>query len=160
MTAKVQVRYDELDQKDGIFSAAWGMSVPWAHPIWSEYVLFLYDIKAHAGVAAPILHKEGMTYEFVLHALDPNTKIDFSKNLFDQPALSPLQPANMGYQFKAASNEEAVSRIKPIIDLIENGQMSPDTDFARAWHPFFTEGFDLLSRGFGGILPEGIKAAE
>lgn len=134
-----------------IFNAAWVINAPWAHPLWTQYVLFLYDLTTPSDKGETLILKEGMTHEMILYALDPAVLILPHKPLMEQK-FKYLQPANCGYQFKAESNEAAVERICKIIDKVDSLELSPDTDYRRMWDELFKDGATLLKSGESGIV--------
>lgn len=143
----VIVRLDKRVTDLGVFTAIWGLRVPWAHPVWSEYAIMFYDLKERAGCANATIFKQGMTHEFILYALDPAKPLDFTKDLYEQP-LAMLQPGNMGYQFRAESDEAAIARIAECVDLMDRGSLSPDTDYRYLWDKRFEDGFALVTNVF------------
>lgn len=140
-----EVRFDERTGKAGIYTATWGLRLPWAHPCWPEYLAFLYDLKPHPGAEPPKLLLPDATHEFLLVAADPATPIDFYKDLYDQQ-LRWLSPANVGYQFAAASDVVAKARIETLVQAMLRRSLSPDTDFRSVWDQFFRDGASLVTR--------------
>jgi hypothetical protein len=120
------------------FYRTWILDVPWAHPLWSQYAIFLYDLTTEMDTV-PNIYLEGATHEFLLYALDPAHKLepDLPKEIHR------LEPANHGYQFIAASDEAAELRIQGVVDLILVGHVSPDTDFGGQWDVLFKDGHSL-----------------
>jgi hypothetical protein len=57
-----------------------------------EGLLMLYRLTPTGGHDS-IIYAPGMTHEFTLYEVDPETSIDLDKSLFDQKSLSPLVPA-------------------------------------------------------------------
>jgi hypothetical protein len=134
-----------------IFNAAWVINAPWAHPIWTQYALFLYDLTTPSDKGETVFLKEGMTHEMILYALDPVVLILPHKTLIEQ-GFKYLTPANCGYQFKAESNEAAVERIRKIIDKVDSRAISPDTDYRGMWDELFKDGASLLKKSDTGIV--------
>ncbi|RVQ23032.1 hypothetical protein [Sinorhizobium meliloti] len=64
-----------IPTQTGVFSAAWIIDAPWAHPVWSQYLLALYDLTTPAPEVGTVVFMPGATHEFVLHALDPERLI-------------------------------------------------------------------------------------
>ena len=127
------------ERKGPHYARTWVVSAPWAHPLWATYAFLLYDLTTPIpGAPAAILYRPDVTHEFLVHALDPA-----------HPPMPPthwLQPANMGYQFTAASNEEAANRIIRLIEEVEARRLSPDTDFRSMWDRIFSDGERLHNR--------------
>ena len=120
------------------FGKTWIVEAPWAHPVWDNYVVLLYDLTTDTG-SAPAIHREGMTHELMVFALDPSKPID--------PPSHMLRPANHGYQFKADSDEAATERVVNLLEEIEVKHLSPDTDFRTMWDVRFPDGVSLHMKG-------------
>lgn len=131
-------------------SRQWIITAPWAHPWWSQYAAFVHPL-----VSGMSRFKPGMTHEFMLYALDPARPpvIDETNTL---KSFAPLTPPNMGYQFKAETNDEAVTRIQKLIDRIDAMTLSPDTDFrSSTWDPLFLpDGHSLVRSIFAPKEPQ------
>lgn len=118
------------------WGAQWLISAPWAHPLWSQYYATLADLTTDTGIP-PKLYREGVTHEFLLYACNPEMPL---QKLGDLKPRGLLTPANLAYQFKAGSDDEALGRISFLLNLIIAGQLSPDTDYReRTWDPHFAE---------------------
>lgn len=121
------------------FGRTWIVNAPWAHPLWSSYAFFLYDLTTEIKGEEPVIYLPGASHELLVYALDPKFK--------DDTPFHRLHPANHGYQFKAESNEAAEARIVAILEEIEAKRLSPDTDFRTMWDVRFADGVSLLNRG-------------
>ncbi len=130
-------------QANGIFASIWALRLPWAHPCWSEYALWLYDLKVTADREVTFL-LPGATHEFILYAIDPSTPWDFEKNPEEQPEIVILQPANLGYQFIAESDKAAMERLNGCVMEMLAKKLSPDTDFRRMWDERFRDGKSMM----------------
>lgn len=121
------------------FGRTWIVQAAWAHPVWHSYVFMLYDLTTYIpDQPAPAIYRPGMTHEFMVFALDPAF-----------PSVPPshlLQPANMGYQFAATSDDEASGRIMSLIADVEAMRLSPDTDWRFMWDEHFADGERLHNR--------------
>lgn len=128
-----------------IFGAGWIIDAPWAHPIWSQYQLVLYDLTSpSAEHGEPKILLPGATHEFMLWALDPDKPIKRDT----QPELGKLvrlQPPNYAYQFKAESDAAAEARLQRLVDRIAAREVSPDTDFRSFWNShLFSDAYPLV----------------
>lgn len=127
------------ERKGPHYARTWVVSAPWAHPLWATYAFLLYDLTTPIpGAPAAILYRPDVTHEFLVYALDPAHP--------PTPPTHILQPANMGYQFTAASNEAAADRIIKLIWEVEARRLSPDTDFRSMWDRIFSDGERLHNR--------------
>lgn len=141
MTIVSAVRTD--DPKTNVaYSARWIVDCIGAHPLWWQYALFLVDLTTPLE-KPPIIHKAGVTHEFLLFALDPDKVVR-------EPGdpISLLQPANQGYQFTAESDQAAYDRINNYAERIERRELNPDTDNRRWWDYEFREAFALVHSVF------------
>lgn len=132
-----------------IFSATWFINAPWAHPLWQQYLLALYDLTTPT-TKPPTLHLRDATHEFMLYALDPEHPI--AKDAIVPPEqVYKLSPPNFAYQFKAKSNAEAEERIQAVVDGIVARQISPDTDARSFWNNgLFPDAYALVKSAFAG----------
>lgn len=123
------------------FGAQWVLTVPWAHPLWSQYWVALYDLTTkHADGTVPMIVRPGMTHEMMVWAIDPDKPVTTWEG---RPDGCLLTPPNHGYQFKAESDEAATARIAGYIDAIDKQQLSPDTDWRGVWNEMFQDGASL-----------------
>jgi hypothetical protein len=138
-------RSEQDTTANGTWNATWMLRLPTHHPMWSEYVIFLYDLAPHENVNPAVLRRPWMTHEFIAYALAPDTPLDFNKTFVEQAkAIAKLTPANHGYQFEAKSNELAFNRINGVVaDLIAD-KLSIDTDYRSTWDRRFSDGATLI----------------
>lgn len=133
-----------IPTQTGVFSAAWIIDAPWAHPVWSQYLLALYDLTTPAPEAGTVVfYMPGATHEFVLHALDPEQLIPKDAPI-QGSGYRPLIPPNYGYQFKADSDEAALARVQELVDGIVAQKLSPDTDFRSLWNKLLADAYPLV----------------
>jgi len=129
------------------YSAHWVAHAPWAHPLWSSYVLALVDLTTVLEKPA-VKFATGMTHEFSLWALNPeldhqyphgklSTTLPEAEITLQQGMLS---PPNYVYQFVAKNDEYAEKRISGYYSRILNRTISPDTDFRKMWDQLFQDG--------------------
>jgi len=126
-------------KQDGPFYRTWIINAAWAHPVWSQYALFLYDLTTDTETA-PNIYLKGATHEFLLYALDPAHPVASGAH---PKTVRWLEPANHGYQFIAESDEAAELRMQAVVDLIGMRRVSPDTDFRTQWDALFVDGHSL-----------------
>jgi len=126
------------------FNRTWIIDAPWAHPVWSQYALLLYDLTTPLDSGPPpIVYREGDTHEFLLYAIDPKMRVKPGKEPPKDTEMQLLGPANYGYQFKADSNAAAEQRMDETVEAIEQGTLSPDTDFSAQWDVLFSDAHSL-----------------
>ena len=139
----IRGRRDRKVSDDGHLSVLWGLRMP-ANPSESEESLFaLYCLKKRRDLPDPLLYDTSMTHEFTVFALDSLVKINFRKSLWNQPKLSPVLPALIGFQFRADSDENAIARLQSLFDKVVRGDVPPD--LSSAWLPYFRDGIDIAT---------------
>lgn len=130
-----------------IFSVAWVIDAPWAHPVWNQYLVALYDLTTPDEKTGPVKrYLDGATHEFLVRAINPNHPVPKDAPLIET-RVQLLDPPNYGYQFKAASDEAAQARVQEIVDAIVAEKLSPDTDFRSLWDKLLPDCFPLVSSG-------------
>lgn len=130
------------------YSVGWIVDAPWAHPVWNQYLVTLYDLTTPTEHGAPTIYLEGATHEFIVYSLDPGQRFD-AVPAFDNDAeimrmsKAMLEPGNHGYQIVADDDAAATSRIEKVVAAIAEGRLSPDTDFRTTWDALFADGASL-----------------
>ena len=157
--------YEGLDpshirvERDGAtpFGAVWIVHAPWAHQGWQDYYVSLADITT-PGVRPVIKCRDDVTHEVLVYAIIPNREIMTGVNREDW-SIPRFVDANHGYQFAAGNDDEAYDRIASIVQDIELGRLSPDTDYKRDWDRIFADGITLRRR-LGSYLGEAIASGD
>jgi len=116
------------------YQATWVITAAWAHPLWSQYTFWLYDLTTPIHGMKTDFKFEGATHELMVYALDPDHPFKPGNKFKD---IKTLRPANHGYQFKADNDQMAHDVVEKIISLIHAGRLSPDTDWRRVWDKMF-----------------------
>ena len=135
-------------RKDGRSDQSGSMKMIWAWRLYDkglqirEGMLALYSLTPHEG-RDPDIYAMGLTHEFQVFEIDPETPIDFEESLFEQPGLSPLLPSRVAYQFRAKSAGEASDRIGDLVQRVASGELPPD--IASEWAPFLRDAVDISS---------------
>lgn len=130
---------EQIENENGIFNVAWIVNAAWAHPLWHQYLVVLYDLTTE-GVPA-IMYMPDATHEFVVYALDPECHIKKDAPIND---CRKLEGPNYAYQFRAESNEAAMERIQEIVDRIVKLKLSPDTDYRWYWDGMLRDMYPLV----------------
>lgn len=131
--------------------ATWVIDSPWAHPVWSHYVMIAYDLTSDDGSGqAPVIYMDGATHEMLLFAYNPNlTAPGPSRRITDLEqsrsfVAGLLHPANYGYQMRFASDDACESWLQEgVFDRICKKELNPDTDANRQWLKLFAGAFSL-----------------
>ena len=117
--------YKETLTDGDLWNVCYIIDAPWAHPLWSQYILAGYSLDAKS-----VRYRGDVTHEVMLHAIDPDHKILHSP--LKEQRLKFLQPANVGYQL-TTTNDKLVEILDDVVDRIDHKTMSPDTDFRWQW---------------------------
>lgn len=87
---------------------AYVITAPWAHPLWSQYALYVIGLQDVDGVA-PAHHKfDGTTHELLVVALNPDhtwTQATAEQQARDLKPLPYLTPVNICEQYIATDAE-------------------------------------------------------
>ena len=140
---KVRWRRDGMLGDDERLKMAWAWRLPAFDGGMIEVMAMLYGINKVEGEPDPIVYALGMTHEITTYALDPEKNVDFGRNLFEQPELSPLLPACVGFQFRAKSTSEAIQRIQEMSERVIAGTLPAMVQ--SEWKPFFEDGCDIVT---------------
>ena len=127
---------------DGRSKAIWAWRLPESGHAIREGMLMLYSLNETPGFR-PVKFGAGVTHEFCVFEVDPDTPIDFEKSLFEQKGVSPLTPAVVSYQFHARSDSAAVDRMQDLVDRVLALELP--ADIASEWAPFFHDGVDMTT---------------
>lgn len=139
MNDDVPVEYREEHDENGVrWGASWLLRQQSAHPVWSEYLIVLYDLDAPVpGMAAK--HFEEATHEAMLFAVDPGDEHDWTSAVWHGwPGR--IEPALHCFQFRSRSAEEARDRICTLVTLILNETISPTRRHEELWDALFADG--------------------
>lgn len=125
------------------FNATWVLDAPYAHSLWSQHAVMLFDLTTPFGDTAPHIYKPGVTHEVICYAVDPNHPIGGENDLAKMHLLT---PPNFGYQITAKDDAEAEARIGRLVKMFIDREISPDTDWRRVHDRFFSEPGDVSLR--------------
>lgn len=137
-----------------IFTRTWSVNAPWAHPLWQQYAILLYDLTTPHGDDPAVLYRPDVTHEVMLFSMDPEIRVEEHLKPITEKLGWPvraedgvrgklLQPANFAYQFTAPSHEAAEDRIQRLVDRIAARDLNPDTDNSSGWDVIFKDGVTL-----------------
>ena len=107
------------------FDGAWAIRVPGYHKAVRDYLIFASDLRGRPGRRKETLYMKGATHKCAIHAVHPETPVDFKKNLFDQSQLGPFKDPFIEYQTKYESDDDCFSRIESFVLLITNLDLPP-----------------------------------
>lgn len=119
----------------GAWVDRWLIEAPWAHPAWHSYLLSLVSLKPIAGMGPPKMYLVDASHELVLFATDPEHPREPILTRTSMAAV--LEPANFAAQFREDDDDAASRRVARAVQMICDGQLSPDTDFLSAWCVLF-----------------------
>lgn len=121
---------DGVKAEDDAVLVSWCVEAAWAHPVWHSYWICLVHLRPMPDARETKVYLAGATHEFWLYALNPQEP---RTQLVEAGKPAFLNPMNFAAQLVCADDAQALSSIETTVREIVNGQLSPDTDFRRAW---------------------------
>lgn len=121
-------RAKNTQEGDDASVCAWVVQAPWAHPVWSTYLIMTIHLRPIPRLKEPKILLEGATHEVFVIALHPDHEVDL-----EDPMQHHLTPFNFVGQWRAGTDYEAERKIEHTVDEILAGNLSPDTDYVRMW---------------------------
>ncbi len=103
------------DQEASI--ASWLLKCP-GQALWSDYLVGVIHLRDLPGVAPANKMAQNMTHEILVVALDPK----FQPRPDDLETFHHLLPANYGQQFEVASDEQAISICRWLVEAFVEGR--------------------------------------
>lgn len=111
------------------------LTLPWAHPLWSQYSVGLIHLRPIAGVPDAVIVRDGATHELMLFAIDPDDRVEPGRDFAGKPPRL-LVPANIMWQFTAPDDAAALRVYERLVTLLIERRLSPDTDFRQAFYTY------------------------
>lgn len=109
----------------------WIIEVPWAHPLWHSYVLWLIHLRPMADGRPTLTYLPDASHELHLSALDPDKPR--SPVIAGDAGPSVLTPMNFAAQMRKYTDSDAIDRINCAVRDVVDGRLHPDTDFRSQW---------------------------
>jgi hypothetical protein len=110
---------------------AWVVSAPWAHPVWSQYVISVVHLRDVDGVGAASITRPGSTHELLVVALNPQYPITTARDFvaLAERGTSPLlTPPNVVHQFRCDDDEDAVEVCWLAVTAVLNARLTPEPE--------------------------------
>lgn len=128
------------------YMALLAFSLPDWQPLVIDYLMTVYSLKPSGINPTPRKHAAWVTHEAVYLHLDPVVRIDYEVSLFDQRHLVPVLPPKLVWQFKAATDEIAFTRIADSIMWLLSRPRRPTIGEVFAnWMNAFPEGIPVVN---------------
>lgn len=108
------------------------LTLPWAHPLWSQYMVGVIHLRPIEGVPEASITRQGATHEFVIYAIDPDDRVEPGRD-FETRAPRLLSPGNIVWQFTAPDDAAALRVYERLVTAMLERRLSPDTDFRQAF---------------------------
>lgn len=138
-------RFDFRVSPDGQYLAIWSLEIPDGDPVWVDYMVCLYSLNGGPALALK-KYREDVTHELIVCSLDPESRVNFDKPVFDQGHLQPLTPPTHAFQFKAESDAAARSRVEVCVNSLILGTLRPEVDGAAQWDNLFADAVNLARK--------------
>jgi hypothetical protein len=112
---------------------AYLVEAPFAHPIWSHYMVSAVHLRDIDGVKAAEKLFPDAAYEFSILALEPNQPLpDIDGSEAHPPSV--LRPADLMHQVAGGVTDEQMTLVlEDQVRVITMGMLSPDSDFRETW---------------------------
>jgi len=101
------------------------------HPGWIQWICTLVHLREINGSRPAIKDYPQAEYEMTVQAIDPGTPISSRETDFHDIRF--LNPIDSKVQFNGIDDYQAKNIQTMMMQLIANGQISPDSDFRRIW---------------------------
>ena len=132
----VRVRLKVAPDDDAAVDA-WLVEASWAHPAWHSYIIIVVHLRPMPGVKPPIIYNPNATHEVIVSALDPNGDRDHLLANSISNHCRTLEPPNYAGQFVEITDDLARGRVRRAVEMICNGDLSPDSDYRAQWVTLF-----------------------
>lgn len=132
----VRVRLKVNPEQDAAIDA-WLIEAPWAHPAWHSYLVIVIHLRPMPGTEPPILYNPHATHELIVMALDPNGDRDHLLEHSLSDHCRTLEPPNYIGQIVEITDDLARDRVRRAVEMICQGDLSPDTDYRAQWVAMF-----------------------
>ena len=141
----LQVRMDVHKLACGHIDVAWGLrATDPATPLTDELWL-LYSLEARDSLRKPRKYASSVTHELTAYSLD-GSRIAFTRSLWDQKTLIPELPAQVGFQFAAEGDHDALKQVQVMMAGMLAGVAHMPTTLAD-WMRQFPDGV-VIPRSF------------
>ncbi len=128
----------------------WIVYAPWAHAFWHTWVVDVVHLRDVEGQAKPPFRRTPESaHEFMVHALDPDSKPDPDH---PEAGFAHLHPVDVVEQWGGTTDEQAQRVLLLAVRAIVAGRISPDSDYRRAWREVIAM---TVTEVIAGIAPEG-----
>jgi len=112
----------------------WIVEAPWANLAWHSYGIVLVHLRPMPDNRETRFYLKDASHEIWVYALDPNQD---RNEMLKTGALAFLTPKNFAAQFIEPNDDEARKRVETSVRMICAGNLSPDSDYLRAWTKLF-----------------------
>ena len=123
----------------------WIVEARWAHPAWHSYSILLMHLRDMPGQKPTKFYIPDATHELLVHVIDPDKS---RRELLATGIIKGhwLDPANFGAQFVEITDDLARERVRKTVQMICDGNLSPDSDFMRDWVKLYNN--SMIKREF------------
>jgi hypothetical protein len=106
---------------------SWLLECPFAHPVWSQWVLSLVHLRALEGLPVAV----GSGHSLAIFAVDPCYELGPEAGVTPRSLMSP--PVVVDFATFGANDVRAVERVEALIEATMRRELSPDDDYQRRW---------------------------
>jgi len=125
------LKVEEMTMTNEFTIGAWLISSDLFHPAWNQWVVCCVTLAGEInGKAVPTRRQDFRnTHEVSVLAVDPAKPINYEH----EGGIHFLQPPDQVIQIIVEHDAAAREKIESVIKMIENKQISPDSDFRSRW---------------------------
>jgi len=105
----------------------WLLRCPFAHPVWSQWVVSLVHLRPVGGLPAAV----GSGHNLAIFAVDPCHELEPDEPVPPRALLSP--PIAFDFDVFGACDWRAVERVELLLECTMRRELSPDDDCRRLW---------------------------
>ena len=119
-----RVRRDVIMTEDGFKNAAWGVHCTGMQSADTDGLWLLYSLTPRQDLPVPVKYAPFVTHEIVGYELSAGQRVDLTRNVWSQSTLAPILPPKAAFQFKAATDEDAIGVVQDIMDEATAGRFA------------------------------------
>ncbi len=112
--------------------ARWIVEAPGHHAAWDKWVMYVIHLRDLPGMKPAHKRYPEAAYEFVIAALEPGNPVPYD----GEAPLAWMTPIDAVIQFHKVDDAGAARLLSLAVDAIVRGDLSPDSDYRRAWEGF------------------------
>ena len=126
------IKVEEMLEKNEFTIGMWLITSKDFHPFWNQWAVVCSTLAGECRGELAKKMDDSVTHEIVVMAIDPEFPVTFDW-VEGGGGLHFLMPPDQVIQVTAENDAAARKLIEIPITMLENGQLSPDSDYRKAW---------------------------